>query len=329
VIQHDGDADARAARGAHPPGSDTPAGLRPLLFSIAYRMLGSVSEAEDMVQESYVRYEQAMRDGTPIHSPKAYLTTVVTRLAIDELRSARVRRESYVGQWLPEPLLTDDPEVADPQVHAEAAETLSMAFLLVLDRLNPVERAVFLLHDVFGYDYAEIATIIDRREDNCRQIAARARHHIEAEKPRFESSREKRNELAARFFEAVTEGDVEGLVEMLAADVVVFGDGGGKVPQWSLPIAGVARVASLLAGVGRCIGALGGRLEPREVNRQPGALVLDSEGRLVNVFCLDISEGVVLTVRSVINPDKLDHIGAVADVWALLRQQDRPRRPSK
>jgi RNA polymerase sigma-70 factor, ECF subfamily len=306
---------ARADRASH---ADTFDSLRPLLFSIAYRMLGSVSDAEDMVQESYVRYERAIREGTDIESPRAYLSAVVTRLAIDHQRAALVRRESYSGQWLPEPLLTDE-DRDDPAIHIEQADSLSMAFLLVLERLNPVERAVFLLHDVFGYGYDEVAAIVGKTEANCRQLAVRARRHVEAEKPRFEASRHDRNELAAHFFAALVDGDVDRLAEMLAADVVVYGDGGGKAPQWSTPIVGAARVARLLANVGRSMRGLGVRL--REVNGQPGALVLDPEGRLINVFVLDIADGAVQTVRSVINPDKLRHIGPVADVRALLRRR--------
>jgi len=205
--------------------------LRPLLFSIAYRMLGSVGDAEDVVQEALLRYDEA--EG--FESPKAWLTSVVTRLAIDQLRSARARRETYVGEWLPEPLVNGDD---DPAAHAEQADTLSMAFLLLLERLTPVERAVFLLHDVFAYRYDEIAGLIGRSEANCRQLGVRARRHVEAEKPRFEASRHERDELAARFFAAVQDGDVDELVGMLAADAVVVGDGGGKAPQWATPIVG-------------------------------------------------------------------------------------------
>jgi RNA polymerase sigma-70 factor (ECF subfamily) len=296
------------------------ASLRPLLFSIAYRMLGSVADAEDLVQEAFLRYERARGDGVGIDSPKAYLTTVVTRLAIDELRSARVRRETYPGQWLPEPLLTDR-DGPNPDVMADRADTLSMAFLVLLERLNPVERAVFLLHDVFGYEFTDIADIVGKSEANSRQIAVRARRYIEDGKPRFESSREKRNALAESFFAAVTDGDVDRLVEMLAADVVVYGDGGGKTLQWTAPIAGVERVARLLANVGNQVRAVDGRFELHEVNGQPGALVVARDGRLINVFALDIAVSSIQTVRSVINPDKLGHLGLVADARELLREQ--------
>jgi RNA polymerase sigma-70 factor (ECF subfamily) len=255
-----------------------------------------------------------------IDSPKAYLTTVVTRLAIDELRSARVRRETYPGQWLPEPLLTDR-DGPHPDEMADRADTLSMAFLLLLERLNPVERAVFLLHDVFGYEFTDIADIVGKSDANCRQIAVRARRYIEDGKPRFESSRKKRDALAESFFAAVSDGDVGRLVEMLAADVVVYGDGGGKALQWTAPIAGIERVARLLANVGNQVRAVGGRIELHEVNGQPGALVLAPDGRLINVFALDIAVSSIQTVRSVINPDKLGHLGLVADARELLREQ--------
>ncbi len=294
--------------------------LRPLMFSIAYRMLASVSDAEDVVQEAFLRYERALRDGAEIDSPKAYLSAVVTRLAIDQLKSAHARRETYVGEWLPEPLLTDA-GFDDPARHAEEADSLSMAFLLVLERLSPVERAVFLLHDVFNYGYDEIAAFVGKSEANCRQLALRARRHIESEKPRFDASRRHREELARRFFAAVAEGDLDGLVELLAADVVVYGDGGGKAPQWAAPIHGVERVARLLAGMGRQMRELGIIIRPCELNGQPGAMFLDRAGELTNVFSLDVVDGAVQTVRSVINPDKLGHLGPVADVRALLRRQ--------
>jgi RNA polymerase sigma-70 factor (ECF subfamily) len=294
--------------------------LRPLLFSIAYRMLSSVSDAEDIVQDAFLRYERARQDEVAIESPKAYLSAIVTRLAIDQLRSARVRRETYVGEWLPEPLVTDgDAWSTDPAAHVEEAESLSMAFLLVLDRLDPVERAVFLLHDVFGYEYPEIAGIVGKSEVNCRQIASRARRHVQAEKPRFDASRRERDLLAGRFFAAVTNGDMPGLVELLAADVVVYGDGGGKAPQWATAITGADRVARLFAGLGRQMAEYDLRLEFAHLNGQPGAIVRDHVGEVTNVFVLDILDGVVQTVRSVINPDKLRHLGPVADVRALAR----------
>jgi RNA polymerase sigma-70 factor (ECF subfamily) len=287
-------------------------------------MLSSVASAEDIVQEAFVRFDRASREGTAIDSPKAYLSAVVTRLAIDDLKSARVRRETYVGTWLPEPLVTDSlvdrTTSIDPAAHAEAAETLSMAFLLVLDRLNPVERAVFLLHDVFGYGFGEIAEIIDRSEENCRQIAVRARRHVRDEKPRLDASRRERDEVARRFFEAMTTGDVEGLTRVLAADVVVHGDGGGKAPQWSQAIVGIGRVGPLLIGTGRQMEEAALTVEPHQINGQPGAIIRAADGQVTNVFVLDILDGLVQTVRSVINPEKLGHLGPVADVRALARE---------
>jgi RNA polymerase sigma-70 factor, ECF subfamily len=303
---------------------EPPEALRPLLFSIAYRMLGTVSDAEDIVQETFLRYQRALGEGTHIDSTRAYLSAVTTRLAIDHLRSARVRRESYVGQWLPEPLLTDGGK-EDPAGHAEQADSLSMAFLLVLERLNPVERAVFLLHDVFGYGYAEVARIVGKSEANSRQLATRARRHLDERRRRVDASRQEQRELAERFFAAVNDGDVDQLVDVLAADVVVYGDGGGKAPQWMVPIAGVDKVSRLFAALGRQMGELGIRLRLREVNGQPGALVLDADGRITNVFVLDVADGAVQTIRSVINPDKLHHLGPVADVRALMRElRSRP-----
>jgi RNA polymerase sigma-70 factor (ECF subfamily) len=319
--------DSRGARSgrAEAPASDPYAGLRPLMFSIAYRMLASVGEAEDVVQDAFLRYQRALAEGAEIESPRAYLSTVVTRLAIDQLRSARVRRETYVGEWLPEPLLAGD---ADPAAHAEEADSLSMAFLLLLERLSPVERAVFLLHDIFGYGYDQVAAIVDKSEGNCRQLALRARNHIESEKPRFDASRKERDELAARFFAAVTDGELDSLVEMLAADVVVYGDGGGKAPQWAAPIVGAERVARLFGGLGGQLRELGITIQPRRVNGQPGAVFFDLEGRLTNVWSLDIVDGAVQTVRSVINPDKLRHLGPVADVRALLRERRTNEEPA-
>ena len=290
--------------------------LRPLLFSIAYRMVGSVSEAEDLVQEAFLRFHRTVAGGEEVASPKAWLSAVTTRLAIDHLRSARARRERYVGAWLPEPLVTStEPDAAE---HAETADTLSLAFLVLLERLSPVQRAVFLLHDVFGYGYGEIAGLVGRSEDNCRQIAARARRHVEAGRPRFEASRRQRDELARRFLAALEEGDTEGLVRLLAGDAVFYGDGGGKAPAVTAPLHGAQRVARFLLGLARRGAAVGIRLRLAEVNGQPGLLTTDPQGRLVGILALDIVEGQVQTLRSMINPDKLRHLGPVGDLSALL-----------
>jgi RNA polymerase sigma-70 factor (ECF subfamily) len=294
--------------------------LRPLLFSIAYRMLGTVAESEDIVQDAFLRYQRALvEQGVEIESPKAYLSAVTTRLAIDHLRSGRARKESYVGEWLPEPLLTDE-HSPDAARYVEDSDSLTMAFLLVLERLSPVERAVFLLHDVFDYGYDEVAAIIGKSEANCRQLAVRARRHVDEHKPRFAASRQQRERLADRFFVAVEDGDMDGLIELLAADVVVYGDGGGTSPSWRRPIFGRDKVLRLMLGLGRHANDRGVTIERTEINGQPGAMFLDSAGRLMWVMTLDIADGVVQTVRSVINPDKLRHLGPLADVRALMRE---------
>jgi RNA polymerase sigma-70 factor (ECF subfamily) len=293
--------------------------LRPLLFSIAYRMVGSVSEAEDLVQEAFLRSHRAEADGVTIESPKAYLSAVVTRLSIDYLKSARARREEYFGEWLPEPLLTDP--APDAAVQAETADSLSMAFLVLLESLTPVERAVFLLREVFDYDYADIAKVVERTEDNCRQLYVRARRHIDEGRPRFEASRQQRDELARRFFSAAEQGDTEALIDMLAADVVVYGDGGGKAPSWPQPIYGRERVAKLMAGTFTQALRVGASLQLTQINGQPGVMFMDDQGRVGAVMSLDIADGVVQTIRGIINPEKLAHLGPVADVRELIRRQ--------
>lgn len=275
------------------------------LFSIAYRMLGSASDAEDLVQEAYERLLRVSAAGTVIESRPAFLTTVTTRLAIDHLRSARVRRESYVGTWLPEPVLTDP----DPAERAEMSDSLSLSFLVLLETLTPVERAVFLLREVFGYPYLEIAEIVDKSEANCRQLLSRARSRIDDGRPRFEVSEQQRDALTARFQAAAEDGEVTALVDLLAADVVFFGDGGGKARAVIAPVFGDQRVARLLVGFFKRYASLGARLDVAHVNGQPGLLAFDAEDRLINVLALDIAEGMIQTVRSVINPDKLAHLG--------------------
>jgi RNA polymerase sigma-70 factor (ECF subfamily) len=295
--------------------------LRPLLFAIAYRILGSVAEAEDAVQETWLRYQAFPGQ---IRSAKAFLSAVVTRISIDVLRSARVRREEYVGPWFPEPLLTDPYE--DPERSAELADSVSMAALLLLERLSPLERAVFVLREVFGFGFAEIAPAVGRSEAACRQLAVRARRHMDAGRPRFEADRSERDELASRFFDALREGDVDGLRELLAADASMVGDGGGKAPQWARPISGAANVARVLAAIVSAAVRVGGVMEPHEVNGQPGAIFRDRDGKVVNTLALDILGGRIQTIRSVINPDKLRHVGPVADAWAVLREAAQARR---
>ena len=281
--------------------------LRPLLFSIAYRMLGSVGDAEDLVQEALLRLERARRAGEQIASPKAFLTTVVTRLAIDELRSARVKRETYFGPWLPEPLLTaPDPGPAEV---AEMADSLSLSFLVLLETLSEVERAVFLLREVFGYGYDEIAVIVDRSEVNCRQIFTRARRRIDEGRPRFEVDRAAQQELAGSFVEALQDGNVERVLGMLAPDVVFYGDGGGIGRGLPRPIYGSARVSRLLAAFAREGDEITARIEVAQINGQPGTLNFDAENRLINVFSFEISGATITSIRSIINPDKLSHLG--------------------
>ena len=283
--------------------------FRGLLFSIAYRMLGSATEAEDIVQEAYLRYLRETETGTQVQSPKAYLSAITTRLSIDHLRSARVRRETYVGTWLPEPLVTDEESLSERA--AETADSLSMGFLVVLESLTPVERAVFLLREVFEYDYAEIASVVGKSEENCRQIANRARRQVQARRPRFEASKAQREELARRFFEAAAEGDFEGLVEMLAADVVAYADGGGKGSAFPRPVHGRERIVRLLQGPaarGERLSVVALRLA--EVNGQPGALFFDRDGVLVVAVSLDIAHGQIQTLRAVSNPEKLAHLRA-------------------
>ena len=295
--------------------------LRPLLFSIAYRMLGSVSEAEDVVQEAFVRYQRALADGTAVESPKAYLSAVVTRLGIDQLKSARVRRESYVGEWLPEPLVTDE-GAGDPAGIAEQADTLSMSFLVLLERLTPVERAIFLLHDVFDYSFDEVATIVDKSPATCRQHAVRARRFVSENRPRFDADAAERDRLVRRFVAAAERGDVDGLVELLAADAALHGDGGGKVPQWYAPIVGAGRVARLFAQLGRQTETLGATFELHAINGQPGIIFRGPGGGVFSVMSVEVLDGRVATIRSVVNPDKLRHVGAVESLRDVMDMAD-------
>jgi RNA polymerase sigma-70 factor (ECF subfamily) len=300
----------------HPVGDRLYEELRPRAFSIAYRMLGSVSEAEDVVQEALLRVHAAVERGEEISSPRAYIATVTTRLAIDELRSARARRESYVGEWLPEPV-TERPE-DDPARQAELADSLSLAFLVVLESLSPEQRAAFLLHDVFDYDYDRVAEIVGTNETNARQLASRARRHVDEGRTRFDASEEQRNELAASFFAAVESGDFDSLESLLAEDVELHGDGGGIAPAIRHPIFGRAKAAQMLRNWGRLAERIGGlQLRRVTVNGQPGAEFLDPDGNLINVMALDVAGGQVQTIRSIVNPEKLGHLGPVADTQAL------------
>ncbi len=292
--------------------------LRPVAFAIAYRMLGTVSEAEDVVQEALLRLHQTLESGEQIASPRAFVATVTTRLAINELRSARVRRERYYGEWLPEPIITDSHH--DPARHAETTDSMSLAMLVLLESLSPEQRAVLLLHDVFDYGYPEIAAIVGKSEDNVRQLASRARRHVVERRPRFETTREQRDELARRFFAATEHGDLAGLEALLAHDVMLTGDGGGKAPALAHSLRGSDRVARALVNWARLAARVPGvSWRPVEVNGAPGALYLDAQQRLVAVVALDIVGDQITSISSIVNPDKLRHLGPVGDLASLLQ----------
>jgi RNA polymerase sigma-70 factor (TIGR02957 family) len=295
--------------------SDPYVELRPRAFAIAYQMLGSVSEAEDVVQEAFLRLHQTLQRDETIASPRAYIATLVTRLAIDQLRSARARRERYVGEWLPEPLVTEP----TPAEHAETADSLSLAFLVLLESLSPHQRAAFLLREVFEYPYTEVAEIIGTDVDSTRHLVARARHHVQQRRPRYHASRRQRQELAQRFFAAAQGGDLRALETMLAQDVALHADGGGKVPALARPVNGRERVARTLSAGMSALARFGVRIHVTEVNGQPGAVAIDAQDRLVGVMGLDIAEGQIQTIHSIANPDKLRHLDRVGDLGALLR----------
>ncbi|MCY0937722.1 RNA polymerase sigma factor SigJ [Streptomyces sp. H34-S4] len=305
------------------------AGYRSLLFSIAYGMTGSVGDSEDIVQDAFLGLTKAHQAGTEIAAPKAYLTTSVTRLGINHLSSARVRRETYVGEWLPEPVVvsTDRP---GPAEHAELADSLSMAFLVLLEALSPVERAVFMLREVFGYDYPEVARSTGKSEANCRQIFARARKRIAtgvqaADAAPPPARRAEGEELARTFFEAAAGGEMDALLTMLAPDVVWHGDGGGKARAVAKSVTDPLRVGQLLIGGLRRLRSLGASLSPALINGRPGALIVDAEGRVASAVELDVVDGVVRAIHAVSNPDKLAHLGPVSDIGRLPEE----RKPGK
>ena len=287
-------------------------------FAVAYRMLGSVSEAEDVAQEALLRLHRETEAGRHVDSPAAFVATVATRLSIDELRSARARREQYVGEWLPEPIVTREED--DPAAHAELTDSLSFAFLRLLETLSPEQRAVLLLRDVFDYPYERVAEIVGKSEPAVRQLAVRARRHVEAGKPRFETTREQRDRLADEFFAALGDGDLQGLERLLAGEVELRGDGGGKAPALGRVLRGRNRVARMLVTWRRAGERAGGyTIERVLVNGQPGALLRDRTGSLISVMALDIAGGRIEAVSSIVNPDKLERLGPVADLRALLR----------
>ncbi|MFD9905079.1 sigma-70 family RNA polymerase sigma factor [Streptomyces sp. NPDC059063] len=304
-------------------------------------MTGSVGDAEDLVQDAFLGLTRAHRAGTEIAAPKAYLTTSVTRLGINHLSSARVRRETYVGEWLPEPVVvaTDRP---GPAEHAELADSLSMAFLVLLEALSPVERAVFVLREVFGYDYPDVARTVGKSEVNCRQIFARARKRVAAggrehvaaggrtadsathpspspspPPPLPPARRAEGEELARTFFEAAAGGEMDTLLGMLAPDVVFHGDGGGKARAIAKSVTEPLRVVQLLVGGMRRLRSLGAVLRPVLINGRPGVLIVDADERVASAVELDVVDGVVRAIHSVSNPDKLGHIGPVSDIGRL------------
>jgi len=326
---------------------------RPLMFSIAYRMTGSVSDAEDIVQEAFLRATRATREArNTADNPKAYLATITTRLAIDHLRSARVRRESYVGTWLPEPLLSDADgagvggsgkgtgigigrgtgtdgdqvllrdQAPGPAELAETSDSLSMAFLVLLESLSPPERAVFLLREVFGYAYPEIAEITGKTEAACRQIFARARRHIDEGRPRFKTTRAEGEELTSLFLAAARGGDMSSLIQKLAPDVLFYGDSGGLGEiTFAEPVAGRDRVAEVVrVQLARTL-RLGAELGSAWVNGQPGLVARDADGGLIAVIALDVLDGQVQAIRTVANPDKLRHLGPVSQTWHLRQEE--------
>ncbi len=303
-----------------PPASEE-TDLRPLMFSIAYRMTSSVAEAEDLVQEAFFRMGRARKSGVVVESPKAYLTATTTRLAINHLRSARVRRESYVGTWLPEPVVADLHD--SPEQMTELSDSLSMAFLLLLESLSPVERAVFLLREVFDYPYEDIAQIVGKSEANCRQIFTRARQHIGSQQARYEASREQGQALLRSFLAAARDGDLGQLVDLLAADAAFYGDGGGKATSTPHPVFGGEKIAAFFIELFGRAERLGITFEPVLVNGGPGIITHDKQDKVVSVLSFEVLDDVVQTVRGVVNPDKLQHLGAVSDVLRIRRGQAR------
>lgn len=289
------------------PGLDEFLKWRPLLLSIAYRMLGSLADAEDILQDAFIRWQQA--SSGEIRSPKAFLVTVVTRLCINHLQSARVQREQYVGEWLPEPMVTS--AGSDPSLPPQMDESLSLAFLLLLERLTPVERAVFLLREVFDYEYSEIAKIAGQSEVNCRQIFRRARLHIKNIRPRFDASPIAKEKLLRQFIDASSRGDIEGLLQLFSSDIVVHTDGGGKASALMNPVYGRERSARLMAGATRKFRPEDAVLHLMQVNGQPG-FVVSLNGKVKTVITMDIIAGQICGIYILRNPEKLRHIALLA-----------------
>ncbi|MEZ4668743.1 MAG: RNA polymerase sigma-70 factor [Anaerolineae bacterium] len=276
---------------------------RPLLFSIAYRMLGSAREAEDMVQEAYLRGQAADK---VIHSPKAYFSTIVTRLCLDYLKSAQSRRETYIGPWLPEPFITADTTLPEPMKRVEDLDSISMAFLVLLEHLTPAERAVFLLREVFDYDYSEIATMLDKDEAACRQLFSRARKHIHDNRPRYKSSTEEHAALFFQFIQACQAGDLDGLTQLLAEDAVAYSDGGGKVQAATRPVYGRERVAKLMVGISKHTPQRAA-YEVQIVNSEPG-LIIRIDDHINAVMLIETGDSYIRNIRIIRNPDKFSHL---------------------
>jgi len=278
---------------------------RPLLFAIAYRMLGSAAEAEDILQDAYLRFQAAAPEG--VESPKAYLSTIVTRLCLNQLTSARARRETYLGPWLPEPILSANyPELADPETRLSDYDSISIAFLTLLEKLTPAERAVFILHEVFDYEYKEIAHILDKSEAACRKLFSRAKGYLAANRPRFKASPEEHHRLLEQFMRAAGDGDLEGLTTLLAEEVTFWADGGGKVRGAALqPVYGRAAVAHFVLGVSSRFTPPGARYLVADVNGKPTLLICHEDGTPAIVVSLEVGEGRIQSIWAVANPDKL------------------------
>ncbi len=279
---------------------------QPLLFAIAYRMVGTVADAEDLVQETYLRWQRAQEhQDEPITSPKSWLTTTLTNLCIDHLRSARVRREEYIGPWLPEPLITA--QMVDPAEQAMLADSLSLAFLTVLERLNPIERAVFLLHDVFGYEFTEIAPIVAKSASNCRQLARRAREHVLAKRPRFAPAPRVRERLTDEFLRACTAGDLPSLIATLSDDIAIWSDGGGKALAARKSVQGVEKAAAFMLYLAQAGVVEQLVYQQMEINGQPGVIAF-KDGHPYSVLALDIVDDRIHEIAIIVNPDKLQHL---------------------
>jgi RNA polymerase sigma-70 factor, ECF subfamily len=275
---------------------------RPLLFAIAYRMLGTVTDAEDMVQEAFLRWQQTAE--ATVKSAKSYLSTIITRLCIDHLRSARVQREQYVGPWLPEPIVTE--QTNDPAAQVELADSISIAFLVVLECLSPIERAVFLLREIFEYDYNEIAQMVGKSPANCRQILKRSRQHIATQRPRFPVSPQQQEKITAKFLEASDQGNLQGLLVLLAEDVTFWSDGGGQVPALLKPLHGAMKVAQFLLAI-RSKWLSTSVVHVIEVNGQPAIIYRINED-IHSLMTFEIADGCIQSIYSVRNPEKLKRI---------------------